>query len=739
MLTLLTFVYTRATGRARQPRKRISRARQRWIAILRYVDSVTIVGGLFGLTVIIVHSNFIFVLLPTGLFVVLAFLVARSYVANLKALVVSTVLALLYFSAVTGFELLTHNTHTAEIIVVTTTLAVALMFAPLGFGAMRLLDQRFHLRDDAISRTVEAFTATLREEINLDQVRDRFFEVVRKTLQPGSLAMWSLAPAENVPQAASAPAFDGSPVWEPAQPAASSASIATIAGDDPLVAYVLKHSGILDVERAQLDSATLRTLKIQGAELALPLVSQGELLSLLALGPRLDGLEYTREDRNLLAMLAAQVAPALRVGQLVREQQARVRERERIEQELRTAQVIQHTFLPKVVPSLAGWQLATCYQPAREVGGDFYDFLPFEDGRLGIIIGDVTDKGIPAALVMTATRTMLRTASRPDTSPGEVFARVNDLLAADIPPGMFVTCFYAILDPASGRLRFANAGQDLPYLRHADGSVGELHATGMPLGLMPGSRYEEGETTLVAGDTLLFFSDGLVEAHNPQREMFGLPRLKRLVGARADGPALLDAALAALKSFAGAGWEQEDDVTLVTLRRGESGDDDDDDMDPTTSSTNDETGDDGTATEWRTLDAWALASVPGNERDAIARLAQVVHDLPLAPARLERLKTAVGEATVNAMEHGNGYQPERLVALEVRASATAIAVRITDQGSHQAIPAPQTPDLDAKLAGQQSPRGWGLFLMRGLVDEVRVTGDETHHTVELIIALDGSG
>src|SRR5437764_11019437 len=173
----------------------------------------------------------------------------------------------------------------------------------------------------------------------------------------------------------------------------------------------------------------------------LPLASQGELLGLLILGPHLKGKAYTREELTMLSTLAPQVAPALRVAQMVQAQQAQVREHERIEQELRTAQGIQHTFLPKDVPALPGWQLVPYYQPAREVGGDFYDFLVFDDGRLGLVIGDVTDKGIPAALVMAATRSMLRSAAQEHTAPGAVFARVNDLLYPEIAPMIIVTCF----------------------------------------------------------------------------------------------------------------------------------------------------------------------------------------------------------------------------------------------------------------------------------------------------------
>ncbi|HLZ24778.1 MAG TPA: GAF domain-containing SpoIIE family protein phosphatase [Ktedonobacterales bacterium] len=571
-MLLLFQVLARISRRPGQPRKRISRARQHWYAIFRYIDGIFIVGGLFALTVIVVRSDFIFILLPTGLSLFVTFVMARSFLSNLKALFFTTVVALVYFAGVTGWELLTHSGTESKTILVTTTLAVAVMLAPLAIGALRALDQRFHLRDDAVGKMVEAFTSALREEIDLDQIRERFLDVVQKTLQPQFASMWALAPAQDTPETASqrsrsavvAPLPQHAAERKPDLPVAP---LAAISYQDPIVGYILEHPGTVEIERLRIDSPVVQNLKAEGAELALPLVSQGELIALLALGPRMDGLEYTRADRNLLTTLVSQVAPSLRVGQLVRTQQAQVRERERIEQELRTAQVIQRTFLPKTVPAPAGWRIVPHYQPAREVGGDFYDFLPFEDGRLGIIIGDVTDKGIPAALVMTATRTMLRTASQQAASPGKVFARVNDLLSADIPESMFVTCFYAILDPASGYLRFANAGQDLPYLRHDDGGICELYATGMPLGLMPGSRYEEGETTLTPGDHLLFYSDGLVEAHNPQREMFGLPRLRELLQRHGDGTPPIVFLLHALAEFTGAGWEQEDDITLVAVQR----------------------------------------------------------------------------------------------------------------------------------------------------------------------------
>ena len=249
-------------------------------------------------------------------------------------------------------------------------------------------------------------------------------------------------------------------------------------------------------------------------------------------------------------------------------------ERERIEQELQVARSIQQASLPKEVPTLEGWQISTYYQPAREVGGDFYDFFDLEEGRVGVAVGDATGKGMPAALAVSATSSMLRAVAQAfgSFSPGEVLSRVNETLVARILPNMFVTCFYAILDLESGRLVCANAGHDPPYLRRRSGEAEELRARGMPLGLMPGMSYEEKEIELESGESVLFYSDGLVEAHDPQRRgMFGFPRLRTLVTEHgAEEKSLGETLLEELYSFVGEGWEQEDDITLLTLRRASS-------------------------------------------------------------------------------------------------------------------------------------------------------------------------
>jgi serine phosphatase RsbU (regulator of sigma subunit) len=247
-------------------------------------------------------------------------------------------------------------------------------------------------------------------------------------------------------------------------------------------------------------------------------------------------------------------------------------ERERHEQELRIARDIQQALLPSAIAAPPGWSIETHYQPARVVGGDLYDVLPLPDGQLALVIGDVAGEGVPAALLMATTRTILRSVvAQGASAPAEVLALANNLLYPDTPHNLFVTCLYAVLDPVTGRLRYANAGHVAPLRRRASGDhVDQLRARGMPLGLMPGSVYEEKEATLGFGETVLFYSDGLVEAHDPTREMFEMPRLTAVAAApQPAGATLIEHVLAELRRFTGPDWEQEDDLMLLTLERRE--------------------------------------------------------------------------------------------------------------------------------------------------------------------------
>ncbi len=493
-----------------------------------------------------------------------------------------------------------------------------------------------------------------------------------------------------------------------------------IAPNDPLLAYLQSASGAVDVEALELDSPALAELKAAGIKLAVPLVSQGELIGVLNLGPRLSEQEYSSDDRKLLDNLAAQAAPALRVGQLVRQQQAEAATRQRFEQELEVAKLIQQNFLPKQLPELSGWQVAAYYRPAREVGGDFYDVIPLPGGKVGFVVGDVTDKGVPAALVMAATRSVLRASAQRLVEPGETLERVNEHLCPDMPEKMFVTCLYGVLDTATGHFRFANAGHDLPYVKTAEGSE-ELRARGMPLGLMPGMPYEEKETVLQPGDSLLLHSDGVVEAHDPDGEMFGFPRLKQCVADYPGGGELIDRVLSDLHAHTGPDAEQEDDITMVVLQRSPGA---------------------GHMLNGAVPDAvlvteFEVPSAEGNERVAIERVSAAIADLGLTEARLAKLKTAVGEATMNAMEHGSGYREDRPVNVRVLTGDGRVRVQITDLGGAPPESEREVPDLEAKLEGLQRPRGWGLFLIENMVDETRETSDGEHHTLELGVRLEG--
>jgi anti-sigma regulatory factor (Ser/Thr protein kinase) len=232
----------------------------------------------------------------------------------------------------------------------------------------------------------------------------------------------------------------------------------------------------------------------------------------------------------------------------------------------------------------------------------------------------------------------------------------------------------------------------------------------MPLGLFPEMEYEEKDTLLASGDLLLLYSDGLIEAHDAAGSMFGFQRVWERLDQLNDERDLIENLLSGLSAFTGEGWEQEDDVTLVTLEHDNGPEDE----------------------REKILDEFNLPSQPGNEREAMRRVASVIGDLGFDSERIERIKTAVAEGTMNAMEHGNKYREDQPASVKVCLTKAELVVQITDYGGESEIPEVEDPDLDAKLAGLQSPRGWGLFLIRSMVDELRTHSDNVHHTIELV-------
>ncbi|RPI33081.1 MAG: hypothetical protein EHM70_07125 [Chloroflexota bacterium] len=255
----------------------------------------------------------------------------------------------------------------------------------------------------------------------------------------------------------------------------------------------------------------------------------------------------------------------------LKEAQQHLIQKEKLDHELNIARRIQEQLLPQELPSTPGWVVSAAWQPAYAVSGDFYDFIPIHPDTLAIVIGDASGKGIPAALVMATTRSMLRALVKNETgqnklSPGRLLKQMNDLLVTDVPGATFITCLFALLDMPSGKLAFANAGHCLPVVCQ-DGSLIELQATGMPLGLMPGMDYEENKAMLAPGASLVLFSDGVIEAHRPDGSMLGKGGFYTLIKDHSSQPGLIQLLLTSLSQATGKEKEQEDDITLVTVRR----------------------------------------------------------------------------------------------------------------------------------------------------------------------------
>lgn len=240
-----------------------------------------------------------------------------------------------------------------------------------------------------------------------------------------------------------------------------------------------------------------------------------------------------------------------------------------LQNELDVASKIQQGILPASFPEGEGFEVYGNMAPARNVGGDFFDVVLLENGRLGLAVADVSDKGVPAALFMMSSRTLLKGAAIGRGAPGEVLSEVNDLLTEDNEAFMFVTVIYAVFDPDTGGLTYANGGHNNPLLVHADGTSEELPMTGgIALGVMPGLEYKESDTSLVQGDSLILYTDGVSEAMNSEGEEFGVDRLREIfaknppTSARGTNEAILQA----VHDFAG-DTPQSDDVTCLVLQR----------------------------------------------------------------------------------------------------------------------------------------------------------------------------
>jgi sigma-B regulation protein RsbU (phosphoserine phosphatase) len=311
--------------------------------------------------------------------------------------------------------------------------------------------------------------------------------------------------------------------------------------------------------------------------LALPLTAKGEILGTMIVEQGGAGQRFMQRWMSILSGIAGQAAMAIENDLLLQE----AAEQERMKQELAVAQRIQASFLPECCPHVPGWDLASIWHSARQVSGDFYDFIPLpvgredqrlDGGRMGLVIADVADKGVPAALFMALSRTLVRTMAIDGRAPALAIARANDLILADARSGLFVTLFYTIIRPEAGEITYVNAGHMPPLVvRAADGSVEELRVPGMALGILPSIEFQEWnewKAWLEPGDTLILYTDGVTDASDSEDQRFGLDRLKEVASTHRSLSAakLADAIHEAVEAFVG-GAAQFDDFTLVVAKR----------------------------------------------------------------------------------------------------------------------------------------------------------------------------
>jgi sigma-B regulation protein RsbU (phosphoserine phosphatase) len=299
--------------------------------------------------------------------------------------------------------------------------------------------------------------------------------------------------------------------------------------------------------------------------LCAPLIHQEQIAGVIYVDNRLMSGIFTEADLDLLAAIASNAAIAIENARLY---EIAV-EKGRMERELQMARQVQASLLPAETPQIAGWEFATLWQPAREVAGDYYDFISGLQDGIGLVIGDVTDKGMPASLFMVFARSAVRSSLDGTDRPAEAITRANRLICSDSTQGLFVTLMFCYLNPADGQVTYVNAGHNPALLlRAAGGELQHLERTGIPLGIDPDEGYGQECVTLAPGDTLLLYTDGVTEAMNPQGEEFGQGELEALVKAAGGGSAaeLVASLKSALARFSGP-TAPSDDITMLAVRR----------------------------------------------------------------------------------------------------------------------------------------------------------------------------
>ena len=404
----------------------------------------------------------------------------------------------------------------------------------------------------------------------------------------------------------------------------------------------------------------------------------------------------------------------------------------RISQEFDIARRMQAEMLPKAAPQIPGLTIESLSLPAAEVGGDFYDFLPLNGNRLGVVIGDVSGKGVSGAMVMTGALSAIRFAAEERDTPNEILERSNRRLVNDIQVNMFVAAFCGIFDLTRNVLSYANAGQTMPLL-YRNGEVSFLpqseNGDRFPLGIRRQVKFEQMQMALQPEDLLVFYTDGIVDMVTETVEPFGFERLQEAIKKYA-GVALQELPrrlIAEAENFTG-GREHIDDLTLMVVR-----------VESSNGRAMNKIEIVDTAMTRSATPGEVRLSLPsyiGYERMAMDAAAAMAKMMGFSAGRVEDLRTAVSETCINAIEHGNKLNAANRVDVLVRAEAQALTVQVFDNGAGFINTPPALPQLDEKIHGNGNPRGWGLFLIEKLVDQVEFkTMPELGHVTTLTMRL----
>ena len=329
--------------------------------------------------------------------------------------------------------------------------------------------------------------------------------------------------------------------------------------------WSLPEGGVINNDASATPTAGLALGSCQKC-LAVAISVPGRQLGVLAVADKesRDGrvLDFSATDARLLSLFANQAAAAIETARLHRE----AIEKERIERELELAAAIQRQILPRDLPDVPGLEIAAKNVPTRQVGGDYYDLFPLSRGRLGFVVADVSGKGVPAALLVSTVHAAVHLQIDEAPTIADLVGRIDRHLQRYAATRKFLTCFFGLIEPDSGTLRYVSAGHNPALLRRTSGAIEQLGATGVPLGMFPKASWKEREVRLEPGDLLCVYTDGVTEALDADEQEFGLDRLSKIVAS--DGPPaqLCREVYAAVDAFA-AGVPQYDDQTLLLVRR----------------------------------------------------------------------------------------------------------------------------------------------------------------------------